>query len=202
MAVSQGFTDSKGRKWLFTCDTFTLHRLKKTTGIDLTKAIEQGEIVTHKDGRPKLDANAEPLRLPNPNGIEEIVGDVEKFFDVVLSLLEDDIKEAGIDLREFGRGIDDEDIVLAASKALVEAVLSFFPPDRSAAMKRAFQKLWDATTSKVRAQNEKAIAEIDAIDFDKMAEEVIGEMETKRNGKTTTTKKTTETNSSPAASGA
>ena len=144
------FKDSEGRKWTFVCNVYTLAKVKRETGADLAKAIEPGcEILS------------------------EITDDVALFFGVCCSLLESEMKERGVSEEDFGKAIDDEDIVMEATRALVLSVIGFFPKSKAGAIRTAFEKLWEATSRKAEAEGAEAMRKLDGIDFDKVAEEIV-----------------------------
>tara|TARA_R110002051_G_scaffold160285_2_gene231934 strand:+ start:110 stop:601 length:492 start_codon:yes stop_codon:yes gene_type:complete len=147
------FKDTEGRLWSFNCNVFTLARCKSEAGVDLASAIEQGSKV-----------------------IEEITEDVSIFFAVLCSLLKDQMKEAGVDEQGLGEAINDEDIVIEATQAMVRAIIDFFPPKRSKALRKAFDQLWNLTREKAELEADKAIATIDSLDFEKMSTELVESM--------------------------
>jgi hypothetical protein len=152
------FQDSKGRKWTFVCNTYTLARVKRETGIDLARA-------------------AEPGTKENPNTIlADMIGDIASFFDVVGSLLQDDLQSENVTLRELGEAMDDEDITIEAAGALVDAVLAFSPADRSKPMRAAFDRFWTLTKKKAKLAQAEGLAELDAIDMDAAAQQVVDQM--------------------------
>lgn len=144
------FTDSKGRDWSIVVNVGTLAAVKRETGLNLADAIN-----------------------PSSTVIEDITSDPVKFFDALLSILSKQMTERGVDAEDFAEGLSDEDVAVSASKALIEGLLDFFPPERSRAMKRALGKLWSATQAKADTQAKAAIERLENLDFDAMAEEIV-----------------------------
>lgn len=142
--------DSKGREWVFACNVFSMSRVKKEVGVDLSQAIKEGSTV-----------------------IEDVIGDVALFFDVVSCLLKEQIAAAGLSIEEFGEGINDEDVVTDACQALVEAILDFFPPDRRRALKKAFRRIWELSRKKFDAQAKTVIDLIESDEFERIANEAV-----------------------------
>ena len=68
--MNNGFTDSGGRCWPIKLDIFTVRRLKQETGVDL------------------IDS-ADPLDVL----LKKITGNVVLFADVLISLLQDTLRE-------------------------------------------------------------------------------------------------------------
>lgn len=151
------FTDNKGRRWTFPANTFTFARCKKETGIDLAKSVEPGTD-------------------DNPNTIlDSVLGDIGVFFDVVGSLLQDELATAGVTLRELGESMDEEKMIDAAG-ALVDAVLSFSPADRAKPMRAAFDRFWNLTRQKANKKAAAAMSELANADFEMLAEEITSGM--------------------------
>lgn len=147
------FTDNKGRRWTFPANTFTFARCKKETGIDLAKSVEPGTD-------------------DNPNTIlDSVLGDIGVFFDVVGSLLQDELATAGVTLRELGESMDEEKMIDAAG-ALVDAVLSFSPADRAKPMRAAFDRFWGLTRQKANTKAAAAMDRLAEADFETLAEEI------------------------------
>lgn len=166
------FKDTAGREWRCICNVHTMSRVRKETGLDLTKTI-------NKDS----------------NVIETIAGDVSVFFEVMLALLHDQMVEQNVSPEEFGAAINDEDVVGEALQALVEGILDFFPADRRGPLKMAFRKVWKLAAAKSNLEAERAIALIESPEFDAMAERAIetGDMQELKTAttKAATTKATT-----------
>jgi len=153
------FTDSQKREWTFAVNVGTMAAVKRETGVDLANTLRQNSTV-----------------------VEDILGDVAVFFDVLTTLLKGQIKEAGITLEEFGEGLNNEDVVLEATKALIESILDFFPADRSGPMKKAFRKLWEVTERKAKAKAKAGLVKLDDLDFEAMADQAIKQVETSMSG--------------------
>ena len=145
------FKDTQGRNWTFECNVFTLARCKRETGIDLARAIEKGATV-----------------------VDDITGDVSVFFAVLVSLLKEQMEKVGADDESLGRAINDEDVVIEATQALVRAVIDFFPKSRSATLRKAFDRLWNLTKDKADKEADVAIRKIESMDWDEMATNIVG----------------------------
>jgi len=145
-----GFTDSKGRDWSFRINVGVMAAVKDATGINLSEAIK-----------------------PKSTVIEDITEDPSLFFGVLTSILKKQLREADVDLESFAEGLDDEDVTIGAMKSLIEAIIDFFPKDRSGPLKRAFNRLWSATEAKANTQAKVAIERIEGIDFDQMSSEIV-----------------------------
>ena len=157
MADGFRFRDTAGRDWTFVCNVFTLARCKKETGVDLAKSIESGADI-----------------------LKDVADDVAVFFDVISSLLQDEMKARGVGARELGEGINDEDVVIEATQALVRAVIDFFPKSRSKTLRTAFDRLWNVTREKADLEASRAIEKIEAMNIEEMAEEIMAEVKSTR----------------------
>lgn len=144
------FKDNAGRSWTFVCNMFTMARCYRETDIDLARAIEKDSTV-----------------------IDDIMGDSRKFFAVLCSLLQDDMKTIGVDERALGEAISDEDVVIEATQALVRAIIDFFPKDRAETLRKAFDQLWRLTKEKGDAEADKAKAILDGMDWETMSSNIV-----------------------------
>ena len=152
--MSHSFTDTQGRRWTFEFNLLAARRVRAQLDIDLLTA-------TDSDSRV----------------IEQVMGDVYVMFDVMACLLEDQFRQQGISVEEFGRSLD-EDACTRAAKALVEAILDFFRKPKAALMRTAFGKVWQATETHQQLAIEKAREQVTSAEFDeviaKAIEETIG----------------------------
>lgn len=142
--------DSTGREWRFVCNVLTMSRVKKETGVDLSQAIKSGSTI-----------------------IEDVVSDVEVFFDVIKTLLRDQMDADGVTVEEFGAAINDEDVVADATRALIDALLDFFPPDRRAALKKAFRRFWELAKTQADMEAARVVEMVNNPEFEKMAKKAI-----------------------------
>jgi hypothetical protein len=155
---TSSFTDSRGRTWTFECNTWTLSQCKKTTGVDLAQAIEKGAA----------------------DVIGNILGDVALMFDVVCSLLSKQLRERSVDEEEFGTSLDDEDVSIAMTQALIVGVINFSPKSRRPALLKAFQNLWTATKTQVEKEAKVVTRKIDEMNWETEARNLIGETSSSR----------------------
>lgn len=142
--------DSKNREWRFECNVYTMSRVKKETGVDLSQAIKAGSTV-----------------------IEDVIGDVSVFFDVVTTLLRDQMDADGVTPEDFGASINDEDVVADATRALIEAILDFFPMDRRAPLKKAFRRFWDIAKTQADTEAVKVLKMVEGPEFEQMARNAV-----------------------------
>jgi len=141
--------DGNGRQWDFVCDYFTLQRVKRETGVNLTESLTDIEV------------------------IKGVIDDPEKFFDVAISLIQDDLKSLDITAEDFGRSINDEGVVENMTEALVESILSFFPPARRDPLLKAFRKIWDLSKRRAALQVEQATARMNGPEFEREMNEAV-----------------------------
>jgi hypothetical protein len=101
------------------------------------------------------------------------MGDSKVFFAVLCSLLQDDMRTLGVDNRGLGEAINDEDVVIDATQALVRAIIDFFPKDRAETLRKAFDQLWNLTKKKGDAEAEKAKVILDGMDWETMSTNIV-----------------------------
>jgi len=146
------FTDGAGRDWPIKLDIFTVRRLKQETGVDL------------------IDS-ADPLdRL-----LQRITGDVVLFADVLLSLLQETMRQRQVDEEQLLRAIDNEEVVERAALALVEAILSFSRGPKGALLKTAFGKTLTALRKRDSLRIEQAQQQLQSPQFDSLVEAAVAE---------------------------
>lgn len=107
------FTDNKGRSWEIALDVAAMKRVRSALGVDLYKATDDG------------------LR---PLG--ELLKDGILFVDVLFVLCREQAKEQGVSDEDFGRGLAG-DAVEHAAAAFLEALVSFTPSQKRAALEKA-----------------------------------------------------------------
>ncbi len=142
------FTDGESRKWTFDVNVLTVTRVKKQTGVDLLTLMD-----------------------PGSSAFETLATDVVSLCEVMVALLEDKLREADVDDEEFLRALDNEDIVRNATRACMEAILSFSRKPKATLMKTAFGKVWDATEKRERMQLEHAQELVASEQFDQLVEQ-------------------------------
>jgi len=146
------FKDTKDRKWSFQVDVFSVRRVKRDTGVDLLKAVEPGSDV-----------------------IETLGNDVGILFDVMLSVLQDQLKARDVTEEDFGRALD-EAACADATEALMQAILSFFRKPKAKMLKKAFGKVWKATVRQEQVQLERATQAVNSPQFDQVVDQAVAEV--------------------------
>lgn len=141
------FTDSEGRRWTFVVNVLAVRRVKQQTGIDLLALLD-----------------------PEQAAFQKITEDPLAMIDVILAVLDDDLQRAGISDEDFLRALDNEQIMLDATRACVEAVINFSPKPKAATMRRAFGKVWDAMDNQTATQMDQARKIVESPEFDEMIE--------------------------------
>lgn len=152
MTMNNTFTDSGGRSWPIKLDVFTVRRLKQETGVDL------------------IDS-ADPLDVL----LQKITGNVVLFADVLISLLQDTLRERDLTDEQLLRAIDNEEVVESAALALVEAILSFSRKPKSALLKTAFGKTMDATRKRDDLRIRQATDKLNSPEFERVVEKAVEE---------------------------
>ncbi len=148
------FVDGEGRKWVFLVTGGSVRAVKKATGVNLFEAIE-----------------------PKSTIIDQITSDPELFFEVVVCLLDRQLRDKGVTEEEFGDALNSEEVVVEASRQLIEAILDFFPVDRSRPLRRALGKLWEATERRAGTETARGIQSLEDLDFEAMAEKIVNPKE-------------------------
>ena len=144
------FVDGEGRKWVFSVTGGSVRAVKKATGVNLFEAIEAGSTV-----------------------IDQITSDPVLFFEVVVCLLDRQLRDKGVSEEEFGDALNSEEVVVEASRQLIEAILDFFPAERSRPLRRALARLLGATEKAAAVQTQAAIERMEKTDFDALAQEIV-----------------------------
>ena len=142
------FTDGENRKWTFEVNVLTVTRVKQQTGVDLLTLMD-----------------------PGSDSFETLATDVVALCEVMVALLEDKLHEADVGTENFLRALDNEDIVRNATRACMEAILSFSRKPKATLMKKAFGKVWDATEKRERMQLEHALELVESEQFDRLVEQ-------------------------------
>lgn len=107
------FTDAKDRQWTIAVTVGDIKRVRNEAKIDL------GD--------------------PTPETMERLATDPVLLVDVLWSLCSVQAKERGVSDEEFGRALVGDPID-AATEALIEAVVDFFPGQRRSLLRRANAK--------------------------------------------------------------
>lgn len=150
--TSNSFTDTEGRRWSFEVNVFTVQRVQRETGVNLLG-------VTDLAG----------------DTIQKLAGDVVVLFDVITSLLQDQLRERDVSIEDFGRALD-ERAANEATKALVTAVLDFFQPEKAGTLKTAFEKVWTATERTTIEATNRMAEVVEGPAFDAAVEEAMQTM--------------------------
>ena len=103
------FTDPTGREWLCEITIATVKVLRRDLGIDLREALK-----------------------PHSEAFAKVMGDPEKFGQLMWVILEKQAEKAGVAPEQFGELFDGE-TVRAAGLAVWEAIWSFFQGPKTAA---------------------------------------------------------------------
>lgn len=143
------FTDGAGREWTFQVTVLTVKRVRDQAGIDLLELMEPGSAA-----------------------FEKLADDVVGLCEVMLAFLDDQFEEAGLTHEDFLRSLDSEDVVREATRACLEAILSFSRKPKAKLMKTAFGKVWEATEKRERVQLKQARELIESPQFDQMVQSV------------------------------
>lgn len=142
------FTDGEGRNWTFAVTVLSVKRVKEQTGVDLLTLMD-----------------------PGSDAFETLATDVVGLCDVMVAFLTDQLKAEGVSTEEFLRSLDSEEIVRSATRACMNAILSFSRKPKAKMMKAAFGKVWDATEKRERLQIKQAQALVQSPEFDRLVDE-------------------------------
>ena len=111
------FTDNAGRTWTVALNVTTLKRVKSLCGVDLLDAVNDGG---------KL--------------LERLTGDPVLLCDVIFSLCKEQADAKSITDVDFGCAMAGDPIE-AATTALLEELVDFFPRGKREVLRRALQKM-------------------------------------------------------------
>ena len=114
------FIDAKGRPWVVEVHVATIKRVKTLAGINLLEVVE-GELVERLSSDPIL------------------------LCDVLYSVCKPQADREGVSDEDFGTGLAGEAISEAA-KALIEALVDFFPEPRRRLLQKAAAKFHQVQT--------------------------------------------------------
>jgi hypothetical protein len=109
------FTDTTGRVWTISITVDTVRRVRNTTNIDL------------------LEVAGGPL-------IERLVSDPVLLCDVLFAVLRPEAEAKGVTDADFGRALAG-DAIDAATSALLEGLVAFFPTPKRRVLAKALEKL-------------------------------------------------------------
>ena len=142
------FTDGKNRKWTFEVNVLAVKRVKDQTGVDLLTLMD-----------------------PESDAFEKLATDVVGLSEVMVAILADQLDNAEITEEEFLRALNNELIIRSATRACMDAILSFSRKPKAKLMKKAFGKVWDATERRERIQLEHAQELVASDEFDQLVEQ-------------------------------
>jgi hypothetical protein len=114
------FIDSQGRPWVVDVNVATIKRVKGLAGINLLEVVE-GELVERLSSDPIL------------------------LCDVLYSVCKPQADREGVSDEDFGTGLAGE-AISEATKALVEALVDFFPEPRRRLLQKAAAKFHQVQT--------------------------------------------------------
>ena len=112
--------------------------------------------------------------LAGPDGTQTPVDEVV-LFDVMVSLLQDQLRDQGVSEEDFGHALDEE-ACSNATRALMNAILSFSPKSKAKLLKKAFGKVWKATIRQEQLQLEQAMQAVNSAEFDRVVEKAVEEV--------------------------
>ncbi len=123
------FTDTQGRAWSVAITVDTIRRVRALTGTDLMGVLG-GDLIERLSGDPVLLA------------------------DVLYAVVKPEAEARGVDDADFGRALAG-DAVAAATTALLEGLVGFFPSPRARLLRQALAKLDDWQTAALSAAEER-----------------------------------------------
>lgn len=132
----RSFKDENGKPWTLSINVGTVKKVRGLAKVDL-------------------------LDLRDGNLFSELSSDPVKLGDVLWVLCEDEAKAAGIDEIAFGRALAG-DALEAATTALLEEIVDFFPKPQRDILRKALAKgreMQERTLAKTMRQVDKALAE-------------------------------------------
>lgn len=139
------FTDGKNRKWTFEVNVLAVKRVKDQTGVDLLTLMD-----------------------PESDAFEKLATDVVALSEVMTAILADQLDNAEITKEEFLRALNNELIIRSATRACMDAILSFSQTPKAEVMTTAFGKVWEATEKRERMQLEHAQKLVASEEFDRV----------------------------------
>lgn len=142
------FHDGQQRQWTFAVNVLAVKRVRDQTGFDLLVLMDPGNAM-----------------------FEKLATDVVSLCEVMIALLSDQLKAAGVTAEEFLQALDNEEIVRTATRACLEAILSFSRKPKALLMKQAFGKVWEATERREETQLRQAQELVDSPQFDQLVDQ-------------------------------
>jgi len=121
-----GFEDLEGRRWRIRLDVGLIERIHQQTGLDFRRVLE--------------DKGAAVLRLAD---------DPQKLCQVLDLCLEEQLEQSGLDKQQLARALDG-DTLEAATEALMEAMVRFFPSRRRPLLRALAERMHTAEEELIR----------------------------------------------------
>lgn len=119
----KSFTDNNGRTWCLTVNVATIKRVRAIAGIDLNAIVEMGE-----DGKPDISL------------LQRLSSDPVLLVDTLYAVCKPECDARNITDEDFGSAMAG-DAIDAATSALLDEIVDFFP----AAKRMAFKKILTAS---------------------------------------------------------
>ncbi len=123
------FSDTQGRAWSVAVTVDTIRRVRTLTGTDLMGVLG-GDLIERLSGDPVLLA------------------------DVLYAVVKPEADVRGVDDADFGRALAG-DAVAAATAALLEGLVGFFPAPKARLLRQALTKLEDWQTAALDAAEQR-----------------------------------------------
>lgn len=136
--------------WEVKATIASLRRVKEQTNVDLTKLVD-----------------------PESGVLTTLTSDPFVMFDVVCSLVEPQMNDRQVTAEQLGNAMDEE-AAEAASMAVLEAVIDFFPPQRRMLLSRALERMQTAYQRVQATELDKAREQIESVDFDAIVRSASG----------------------------
>lgn len=134
------FKDTSGRTWEIKVTLGLIDRTLRATDVDITQ-----------------------IHDPKSAAIQKL-SNLSTLFGVLCSVCK--IEEHGVSVDEFGDVLDEE-ACEQASRALMEAVIAFFPPPKRKIVEPAFRRYLTALDKKRAADLKMAESALESLDFEK-----------------------------------
>ena len=138
------FTDTQGRVWTLSITVDTIKRVRALTGIDLL-AVAGGDLLERLSSDPVLLA------------------------DVLYAVVKPEADAKQISDADFGRALAG-DAIGAATTALLNDLVDFFPAPRRTLLAKALHKLGEVQTAALAAATQR----LDAVDAEAIANQMLG----------------------------
>jgi len=141
------FTDNAGRIWTLAVNVDAIKRVKTLAKVDLMEAVE-GKL------------------------LERLIDEPILLCDVIFALVKPQADAAKVSDEDFGRAMAG-DTIDAATQAMLEELVDFFPSRRRGLMAKALGKL---QTLQIKV-TDAASMRLDSLDLDRIAQEAMAELD-------------------------